>query len=357
MGYKDPEKKKQKDKEYYEKNKERCKNSVIKRYEQNKEQIKEYAIKRYDDRKKHAVDSITNGKILDKKKWDMWCHEIKRHAKDNKHPYSVDFSNDIIFEMMVRGCFYCGDIATTIDRIDSKFDHTIENCIGCCHGCNNSKGVADPATFIRKAYYRVRGEYYDVNTNIWFINKRKPTMYQYTRKAKKKRVLFDLTKEDFDCLIKGDCVYCKRSPTTWFGIDRMIPSRGYVIGNVISCCFDCNIDKLEDDIETMMKRNERIAYRVNTGELVIGIHDKVILHNGISPTIKKVCAYGNVYASQSDASSALKRSDNYVNGCIKNDTYPNDIFEISDEFYEEYKDSENITKTMFIGFDHYYTNM
>ena len=111
------------------------------------------------------------------------------------------------------------------------------------------------------------------------------------------------------------------------------------------------------DIETMLKRNGRITDRVDIRKIVIDDREKTILHNGISSTIKKVCAHGHVYASQSDASSALKRSDNYVNGCIKNDTYPDDIFEISDEFYEEYKDSENITKTMFIGFDHYYTNM
>lgn len=357
MGYTNPEKKKQQDKEYYEKNKERCKNRVSKRYEQNKEQIKEYSIKRYNDRKQHAIDSITTGKILDKKKWNMWCNEIKRHAKDNKQPYSEDFTNDAMFEMMTQGCFYCGDIATTIDRVDSKLDHTLENCVGCCYGCNNSKGVSDPATFIRKAYYRYRGEYYDVDTNIWFVNKRKPTMYGYIRKAKRKRVSFELSKEDFESLIKGNCEYCKRSPTSWFGIDRVVPSSGYVIGNVVSCCFDCNIDKLEDDIETMLKRNGRITDRVDIRKIVIDDREKTILHNGISSTIKKVCAHGHVYASQSDASSALKRSDNYVNGCIKNDTYPDDIFEISDEFYEEYKDSENITKTMFIGFDHYYTNM
>ena len=283
MGYKDPEKKKQKDKEYYEKNKERCKNSVIKRYEQNKEQIKEYAIKRYDDSKKHAVDSITNGKILDKKKWDMWCHEIKRHAKDNKHPYSVDFSNDIIFEMMVRGCFYCGDIATTIDRVDSTLEHTIENCVGCCHGCNNSKGIADPATFIRKAYYRVCGEYVDQDTNIWFVYKNKPGMSQYNYNAKKKGVLFELTKEDWNKLVKGDCAYCKRSPTTWFGVDRLVPSKGYVLDNVISCCFDCNLDKLEDDVENMMERNKRIVNRVIAGELVIPECEKVILHRNQKP--------------------------------------------------------------------------
>lgn len=355
MGYKDPEKRKQKDKERYEKNKEKRKEYNVKRYEQNKEQIKETTTKRLEDRKQHAVDSITSGRIIDKKKWDMWCDKIKRYAQ--KYPYSEDFTNDMMFNKMVEGCYYCGDIATTIDRIDSKLDHTIENCIGCCHGCNTSKGVADFSTFIRKAWYRVRDEYYDDDIDIWFVNKNKPSLWDYKRRAKKQGVSFDLTKEDFEDLTKGVCEYCNRTPTTWFGIDRVIPSLGYVHGNVVSCCYDCNLDKLEDDIVTMLKRNGRIANRVDIGEIVIDPRKKVILHKGTHPYSKKVCVRGHVYASMNDASSAFGKGINYVKNCIREGRYQDDIFEISDEFYEEYKDSENITKTMFIGFDHYYTNM
>lgn len=280
MGYKDPEKQRAYKKEYYERNKAREKERTARRYERNKEQMQEYATKYREDIKKNAHDSITNGEIPDTKKWDMWCDEIKRHAKDNKHPYSDDFTNDIIFCMMIRGCFYCGDISTSIDRIDSKLEHTLDNCVGCCAGCNKSKGAADLSTFIRKAYYRVREKYYDDDDDIWFVYKNKPIVSQYKYNAKMKGVPFDLSKEDFDVLIKGDCKYCKRRPTTWFGIDREIPSKGYVIGNVVSCCLDCNIDKLEDDVDTMRARNERIVERFDTGELVVNNDDKVILHLG-----------------------------------------------------------------------------
>ena len=186
-----------------------------------------------------------------------------------------------------------------------------------------------------------------------------PSLWDYKKRAKKKGVLFDLSKKTLEILADGDCEYCHRSPTTWFGIDRVTPSHGYVIGNVVSCCFDCNNDKSEDDVETMTSRNKRITERVVSNELVIEDCDKVILHKGKQPYSKKVCVRGHVYASQSDATSVIKKSDKYVCVCIKRGTHPDDIFEISDEFYEEYKDSENITKTMFIGFDHYhyYTNM
>ena len=188
--------------------------------------------------------------------------------------------------MMVRGCFYCGDVAMTIDRIDSKLDHSIENCVGCCHGCNNSKGAADPAIFIRKACFRVCGEYVDDDHDIWFVNKNKPSSAQYKSHAKKKKIPFELSKEDFERLVKGNCKYCQRSPSTWFGIDRVVPSLGYTTNNVVSCCYDCNLDKLEDDVDTMMARNKRIANRVIAGELVIPKCDKVILHINHRTNIK-----------------------------------------------------------------------
>jgi hypothetical protein len=265
MPYKDPVKQREKQKEYYQKNRE----------QQHKD-----ASKYREDIRHHAIDSIMVGEIIDKTKWNARCNMIKSSATCRKQPYSDDFTNDIIFEMMLKGCFYCGELATTIDRIDSKLEHTPGNCVGSCNGCNISKGASDPATFIKKAYYRARGEYYDDDSDVWFVNKQKPRLDMYNTRAKKQRVPFELTKSDFETLVNGDCEYCHRSPTTWFGIDRMVPSEGYVLGNVVSCCWDCNNDKSTDDVDTMISRNERIAVRVDTGELVIEECEKVILHIG-----------------------------------------------------------------------------
>ena len=320
-----------------------------------KEYMNKYNITYQTYRKQHAVDSITSGEIINQHMWNLWCNRIRSSAK--KYPYSEDFTNDIIFIMMTNGCFYCGDIATTIDRIDSKLNHTIDNCIASCHGCNISKGTADSSTFIRKAYYRSRREYVDDNVDIWSTNETKPTMAQYKYKAKKKGVSFNLSKKDLNILIKNDCEYCHRTPVTWFGIDRMSPSLGYVLGNVVSCCFDCNLDKLDDYIDTMSARNERITNRLLAGELIITDRKQTILHRGIQKSSKKVCAYGNMYVSKAKASRALGNNDNYVGNCIRNKRYLDDIFEISDEFYEMYKDCCEITRSMFIAFDHFYTNM
>jgi len=296
------EKRKEKDKEYYEQNKEEINRKHREHYEQNKEEInkkhrehyeqnkekykernaknkkrtKETNEKRNKDRKQHVIDSISVGEVIDQNKWDMWCDKIRNGAA--KHPYSDDFTNDIIFKMMLQKCFYCGNIATGIDRIDSKLNHTPNNCVACCQECNKSKGTADPSTFIKKAYYRIHKEYIDDDIDIWFINKQKPRLDMYKRSATKKKVTFDLSKEDFDVLIKGNCTYCGRSPITWFGIDRVVPLLGYIPDNTVSCCFDCNVDKFEDDVEITRVRNKRIVDRVISGELVIKKCEKVLLH-------------------------------------------------------------------------------
>jgi len=350
MPYKDPAKAKEKAKERYQQNKETIKAKSKSWRENNKDQAQEYNTNYRKNRNQHAYDSITSGSIIDQNTWDLWCNKIKRHAEE-KYPYSDDFTNEVMFEMMVQGCFYCDDMATTIDRIDSKLDHTPENCVGCCPGCNKSKGAADPDTFVRKSYYRAREEYYDDDTDIWFVHKNKPRMDIY----KLKKVPFELTKDEWDKLIVGECAYCHRSPTTWFGVDRIVPSKGYVSDNVASCCWDCNRDKLDDDVKTMRSRNERIAQRMDAGELVIGDHEKVILHQGKDPSSKTVCANGKVYENMSAAAREIDMSLTTFKRRIRDGKDPY-IFAVTKEFYEEYKDYENITKNMFIAFDHFYIN-
>lgn len=304
------------------------------------------------DLKQFSRDSITHGEIKDLKKWNIWCSRLKSSAKQNKYPYSVEFTNDIIFDMMRLGCFYCQDIATEIDRIDSNLGHTPGNCVGCCHGCNISKGVTDVSTFVRKAYYRARGEYVDDTTNIWFINDRKPSLWDYKNSSRRARVSFELTTTEFEKLIRSDCKYCRRTPDKWFGIDRVIPSLGYVIDNVVTCCWDCNVDKLDGDVASMIARNERIANRVTTGELVIKNYYKAIIHKRSNKTSKKVCAYGKVYPSKSEASRELGKDYTYVRICIRLCRFPDDIFEVDDDFYEYCKQNNiiNITKKMYALF-------
>jgi hypothetical protein len=188
--------------------------------------------------------------------------------------------------------------------------------------------------------------------NVWFVNKKKPRWDEYKKRATKKGVPFELSKEVWEKMIVDECVYCHRSPTTWFGIDRIVPLSGYVNDNVVTCCFDCNLDKHVQDVDTMKERNERIAKRVADGVLVIANRERVILHQGTHKSSKKVCVYGKMYVSRSEASRTVGKSKNYVSECIRNGRYQDDIFDITDNFYEfaTKHNLKNITKKMYLLF-------
>lgn len=80
----------------------------------------------------------------------------------------------------------------------------------------------------------------------------------------------------------------------------------------------------------MAKRNERIAGRLDAGEIIIEDYEKVNLHIGIDKNSKKVCAYGIVYDSKAEASRALGKRDDYITRCIRLGRHSNDIFEITE---------------------------
>ena len=259
--------------------KEKMKEYNAKRMEnaENREKNRIACAKRNEDIKNHALDSLRVGEIIDQKKWKYFCNGIRNNAK-HKQPYPEDFTDYMIFEMMSKGCYYCMDTATTIDRVDSSIGHIPENCVGSCWPCNKSKGNGDRDSFIRKAFYRSQKEYYDDDVDIWTDNVRKPSYLDCRKKTMRQEVLFELTKDQWDTLVKGNCAYCLRSlPSEKYnGVDRVIPSDGYTLSNVVSCCDDCNVDKGVCLAETMRIRNDKISERMKSEEIVIVNCDKVL---------------------------------------------------------------------------------
>ena len=79
---------------------------------------------------------------------------------------------------------------------------------------------------------------------------------QYRKDAERKGRKFDLSKKDVKILTSSRCHYCGQEPSqiisggdtcygyyTYNGIDRVDSTRGYEMGNVVSCCIICNIAK------------------------------------------------------------------------------------------------------------------
>lgn len=59
----------------------------------------------------------------------------------------------------------------------------------------------------------------------------------YKASAKKRGFLFDISQDEFISFIGKSCFYCGEIA---LGIDRIDSSLGYINGNIVSCCKDCN---------------------------------------------------------------------------------------------------------------------
>lgn len=80
---------------------------------------------------------------------------------------------------------------------------------------------------------------------------------------------FLLSKDDAKKLFVGECHYCGSVPARtsesfdekfiFNGIDRVDNTKGYILGNVVSCCYTCNLMKNTFTVEEFLLHIKRIA--------------------------------------------------------------------------------------------------
>jgi hypothetical protein len=75
---------------------------------------------------------------------------------------------------------------------------------------------------------------------------------QYKHSAKKRNLIFSLSKDEFLKLTQQNCFYCGKEPIQncknfsgngnyyYNGIDRVDNEIGYILSNCVSCCGECN---------------------------------------------------------------------------------------------------------------------
>ncbi len=101
---------------------------------------------------------------------------------------------------------------------------------------------------------------------------------KYKTGARSRNILFDLPQEKFISLIQLNCFYCgckpykalviKRISNTiifnFNGIDRLDPNVGYLVENLVPCCWDCNraksnlpFDKFKNWIDRLIEFNQK----------------------------------------------------------------------------------------------------
>lgn len=76
------------------------------------------------------------------------------------------------------------------------------------------------------------------------------TKYNYTKNTSKTRGLeFNFTREEYFQVISSTCHYCGDFfKSSGSGLDRVDNSKGYIKGNVVSCCKECN--QMKADLST-----------------------------------------------------------------------------------------------------------
>ncbi len=79
----------------------------------------------------------------------------------------------------------------------------------------------------------------------------------YVRSAKKRNFSWNITKEEFESFWGKPCNYCGCEIST-IGLDRIDSSKGYEITNLISCCTQCNIIKLDYSYEEFIIKINKI---------------------------------------------------------------------------------------------------
>lgn len=102
---------------------------------------------------------------------------------------------------------------------------------------------------------------------------RNEVVFRYKRQAKERNLEWLLTDIMVDALFKNNCHWCGEPPSNsgkrarnygdfrHSGIDRVDNNKGYVEGNVVSCCIVCNSMKRDFTEDVFLDRARRIAKR------------------------------------------------------------------------------------------------
>lgn len=146
----------------------------------------------------------------------------------------------------------CGNVVTiNRDRLRTK---GIRSC-----GCFNKERIAD--------YGKVQSV---KNRKALGYASSKKTYSNRKRSAKSRRIYFDITFEQFLQISSRNYYYCDIEPKQcckyentygdyyYNGMDRVDSKKGYLINNVVACCWNCNKAKASLSQEDFLRLIENI---------------------------------------------------------------------------------------------------
>lgn len=172
----------------------------------------------------------------------------KRSATTKQLLFEIE--NDSFVNLVKQNCNYCGIIQDKgfngIDRIDSKVDYILSNCVSCCEKCNMLKGCLSINTFKQIIeHILVYNKLIDGNLFSKAFHNYNSKYDNYETSANKRNLTFDIDKDIYDNVTFNPCYLCGKENTEKHhnGLDRYDSSIGYVYDNIRPCCGTCNYMK------------------------------------------------------------------------------------------------------------------
>ena len=181
-------------------------------------------------------------------------------------------------------CHYCNIIQERgfngIDRLDSNTGYVIDNCVSCCKTCNYMKCSLSADVFLKRIEHiltynkKINGRYFSEE----FCDTDAASYTQYKTRACNKSLPFEITKDEYVELIKGNCYLCGRKSYEKHknGIDRVNNNLGYTMSNVKSCCGSCNHIKKDLELDELFSKMTEIflkcKIKVETTTIICKTH-------------------------------------------------------------------------------------
>lgn len=160
--------KKEVDREYYLKNRERILERRKQRYQENKKKELEQSKKYHTEHKNEITEYLKQYQVKNSDKLKQYKqgyyntmhgrslrlanHYKREDTKFNRGKCTID-SQWIIDNIFSHPCAYCGESdwhKLGCDRKDSTLPHTPDNCVPCCFDCNRKKQTMSYDEYMKK---------------------------------------------------------------------------------------------------------------------------------------------------------------------------------------------------------------
>lgn len=296
----DAERKKEYDREYYLKNKDKLTAYHKKWQEDNREHVRQYIKDNHDkilaqDQARHAANPEKRTKD-----WQEWYakntkRSVRRRFTDaknkaiNKRKLSWTLTFEEYTKLVSLPCHYCANRlgapvkrSVGLDRLDSNKGYELSNVVSCCYICNCIKSQFLTSEETRVAanvivFYRenklaiILSQKLETSNKDVIIENFGRRFSEGKRMAKRREHEWALTHEEYRSIISKPCYYCEFQLGTpskvSAGLDRLDSKIGYTKDNVVACCYTCNCIKNDflTPEETILAVQAILKYRIVIG--------------------------------------------------------------------------------------------